>query len=269
MNKNVDAKTSETEKFIIAGNWKMNKTPEEAKNFLEEFLFNVKSSECKIILFVPFIDIEKSVNLIKESNINVIIGAQNFYWRDSGAYTGEISIPMLKAIGTKILLVGHSERRINFKETDKEINEKIKKATKSDMNVILCVGETLNQRKSGKEKEVIMLQLEKALKNVRKELISQISIAYEPIWAIGTGETAVPEDANKMCKFIKMCIEKMYNGDKKSNLKVLYGGSVDKENFKEFFKMPYIDGVLTGGASLSADSFSHMVKVADTIVKDF
>lgn len=255
-------------KLIIAGNWKMNKTPKEAVNFLEKFLINVEASKCKTVLFVPFVDIEACARLIEKSNINIKIGAQNFYWEDSGAYTGEISIPMLESIGTQTLLVGHSERRINFGETEQEINKKVKRAINSNLDLTLCVGETLEQRDSDKGQESVLFQLKNALENVPKSLIHKVCIAYEPVWAIGTGKTATPYESNKMCRFIRMCIEKMYGSEVGLYLDVLYGGSVNEKNCKSFFEMSDINGILVGGTSLREDCFGEIVKVADNLMAE-
>ncbi len=254
-------------KIIIAGNWKMNKTPKEAVDFLEKFLINVKDSKCKVILFAPFVDIEKCTDLIRKSNIDIKIGAQNFYWEDSGAYTGEISVPMLETIGVQTLLVGHSERRMHFMETDKDINKKVKRAVKSNSDLILCVGETLEQKNSEKGQESVMFQLKSALEDIPKSLIHKIHIAYEPAWAIGTGKTATPYESDKMCRFIRMCIEKMYGSEIGLYLNILYGGSVSEENCKNFLEMSDINGLLIGGASLQEKCFSSIVRTADSVIK--
>lgn len=252
------------EEFIIAGNWKMNKTMLETKKFIDLFIPMVKDSRCKIILFIPNLYLKESVKLLDKTNIKV--GAQNFHWESFGAYTGEISIEMLNDIGVYHALVGHSERRVYFGETDEEINKKVKKAILKNIDVTLCVGESLEQRELGNEKEVIMHQLKNALNGISKESLSKINIAYEPIWAIGTGKTATPDQANQMCRFIRMCIQGMYDAESGINLKVLYGGSVNIDNCKDIIIMSDINGVLVGGASLDADKFSYIIKTSDKIL---
>lgn len=250
-------------KFIVAGNWKMNKTIEESNAFMSKFASYVQQYKSEIILLVPYTNIESCISI--SSRLNIKIGAQNFHWDDFGAFTGEISVPMLSKMGVKSLLVGHSERRRYFGETDEIINRKIKKAVSSDINVILCVGETSEQRECNKEKKSVMLQIKRALSGVSKTNIAQIYIAYEPIWAIGTGKVATPQQANQMCRFIRMCIENMYGTEEGMNFKILYGGSVTEENCREIFLMTDIDGVLVGGASLDPDKFESIIKIADSI----
>lgn len=244
----------------------MNKTPKEAEKFFNEFLSKQSGVKSKIIFFVPFLDIEICAKLTCKLK-NISIGAQNFYWEDLGAYTGEISIPMLKSIGATSLLVGHSERRTCFKESDLEINKKIKKAVNYNINIVFCVGETAAQRNAKEEKESVMMQIKKGLEGVPKSLIHKILIAYEPVWAIGTGKTATPEDANKMCRFIRMCIEKMYGSEMGIELKILYGGSIDEKNCREILKMSDINGALVGGKSLDPDAFSLIIKTANNMVE--
>lgn len=240
---------------IIAGNWKMNKLPNEALDFITKLEPLVKNSENEIVLCVPYIDL--FYTLLNAQGTNIKIGAQNMHWEKEGAYTGEISSEMLKAIGVEYVIIGHSERRKYFNETDEDVNKKIIKALEVGLKPIVCVGETLEERENHKEKEVIKNQIEKAFKNIKD--ISNVIIAYEPIWAIGTGKTATSEDANEITKFIREEILKIYGKDVADCAIILYGGSVKPSNAKELFEMSDIDGGLIGGASLNAKDFANIV----------
>lgn len=256
-------KVAKNKKAIIAGNWKMNKTNKEALQFIATFIQGVKNLQSEVILFIPYVSLKDSVDLSKRTNVK--IGAQNFHFESFGSYTGEISAEMLKDVGVNWSLVGHSERRLYCGETNEDINKKIKKAVSLNMKIILCVGEFLEQRESNKEKEAVMLQLKSALDGINKENLDNISIAYEPIWAIGTGKIASPDQVNKMCEFIRMCINSVYDAEVGINLKVLYGGSVNSKNCKDILTMKDIDGVLVGGASLKTYDFLCIAKEADKI----
>ncbi len=242
---------------VIAGNWKMNMLPGETINFIEQIAPMVKKSENEIILCVPFTDIFYAWHSLEGSNIK--LGAQNMHWEESGAYTGEISGQMLKSVGVEYVIIGHSERRAYFAETDETVNKKIKAVFANDLKPILCVGESLDQREAGKTEEIITNQTEKALEGLTNEQIKNTIIAYEPIWAIGTGKTATAEDANNSIKAIRNKIESLYGKDVAQEVIIQYGGSVKSSNAKELFETSDIDGALVGGASLKPDEFAKIV----------
>ena len=239
---------------IIAGNWKMNMLPNEAMQFINELAQTAEKTKNEIILCVPYTDLFYSLLTAQETQIK--IGAQNMHWEESGAYTGEISAEMLKCINVEYVLIGHSERRQYFNETDESVNLKIKAALKHDLKPIVCVGETLEQREDGKTEEVVCTQIEKAFKDVDKKDLERVIIAYEPVWAIGTGKTATAEDANNTIICIRNKIKELYKTD---DVDILYGGSIKPENAKELFEMSDIDGGLIGGASLKIDDFISIV----------
>ena len=243
---------------VIAGNWKMNMLPNEAMSFINELEPNVKNAKCEIILCVPYTDLFYS--LLTAQNTNIKIGAQNMHWEESGAYTGEVSPNMLKCINVEYVIIGHSERRQYFAETNETVNKKIKSALKHELIPILCVGETAIQREKGIQEEVIKEQIKKALSEISQDDAKKIIIAYEPIWAIGTGNVATKEDANNMLKCIRKEIENLYSVDIAQNISLLYGGSVKKENAKELFSTSDIDGALIGGASLKVEEFNEIIK---------
>ncbi len=243
---------------VIAGNWKMNMLPNEAMSFINELEPNVKNAKCEIILCVPYTDLFYS--LLTAQNTNIKIGAQNMHWEESGAYTGEVSPNMLKCINVEYVIIGHSERRQYFAETNETVNKKIKSALKHELIPILCVGETAIQREKGIQEEVIKEQIKKALSEISQDDAKKIIIAYEPIWAIGTGKVATKEDANNMLKCIRKEIENLYSVDIAQNISLLYGGSVKKENAKELFSTSDIDGALIGGASLKVEEFNEIIK---------
>ena len=243
---------------IIAGNWKMNMLPNEAMSFINELEPYAKNAKCEIILCVPYTDLFYS--LLTAQNTNIKIGAQNMHWEEAGAYTGEIAPNMLKCINVEYVIIGHSERRQYFAETDETVNKKIKSALKHELNPILCVGETMKQRELGLEEEVIKQQIIGALEGITKEQAEKIVIAYEPIWAIGTGKVATKNDASNMIKLIRKEIESLYDKEVANNVSILYGGSVNKNNSKELFETSDIDGALVGGASLKVDEFNEIIK---------
>ena len=244
-------------KKVIAGNWKMNMLPDAAIRFIDELTPLVKDAESEVILCVPYTDLFYA--LLTAQNTNIKIGAQNMHWEESGAYTGEVSGQMLKAIGVEYVIIGHSERRQYFAETDETVNKKLKSAFKYGLKPIVCVGETLEERESGKAEEIITSQTEKALAGLTEEQVANTIIAYEPIWAIGTGKTATSEDANNAVKSIRNKISNMYGQMVAERVIIQYGGSVKASNAKELFTMSDIDGGLVGGASLKSEEFAKIV----------
>ena len=244
-------------KKVIAGNWKMNKLPNEAIAFIEELAPLVKTTENEVILCVPYTDL--FYVLLNTQGTNIKVGAENMHFAEKGAYTGEVSGQMLKSIGVEYVIIGHSERRQYFNETDESVNKKVKAAFENDLKPIVCVGETLEQRESGKTTEVITSQTKLALEGLDKEQIKNTIIAYEPIWAIGTGKTATSEDANNSIKEIREEIEKIYGKEVAECVIIQYGGSVKSSNAKELFSTSDIDGGLVGGASLKPDEFAKIV----------
>ena len=244
-------------KKVIAGNWKMNMLPDAAIRFIDELTPLVKDAESEVILCVPYTDLFYA--LLTAQNTNIKIGAQNMHWEESGAYTGEVSGQMLKAIGVEYVIIGHSERRQYFAETDETVNKKLKSAFKCGLKPIVCVGETLEEREAGKAEEIITSQTEKALAGLTEEQVANTIIAYEPIWAIGTGKTATSEDANNAIKSIRNKISNMYGQMVSERVIIQYGGSVKASNAKELFTMSDIDGGLVGGASLKSEEFAKIV----------
>lgn len=232
----------------------MNMLPNEAIELMEGLIPKVKDSKAEIIVCVPYIDL--FYTLLEAQQTNIHVGAQNVFYEDKGAYTGEVSATMLKSINTEYVIIGHSERRRYFNETDEIVNKKARKALENGLKPIICVGETLEEKEQGKAIEVITNQVAKALKDLTIKDLSNTIIAYEPIWAIGTGKTATKEDAESSIKSIREKIKSIFNTD---DVSILYGGSVKPENAKELFSMPNIDGALVGGASLKADSFAGIV----------
>lgn len=244
-------------KKVIAGNWKMNMLPNETINFIEGLSQEIKDVKNEIILCVPYTDLFYA--LLTAQNTNIKIGAQNMHWKEKGAYTGEISGQMLKSIGVEYVIIGHSERRQYFAETDETVNLKVKSALENNLKPIICVGETLEQREHGETEKIIESQIKLALKDLTKEQIRAIIIAYEPVWAIGTGKTATPEEANNVIKYIRKQIKELYNEEIAENIIIQYGGSVKASNAEELFNMSDIDGALVGGASLNCKEFSEIV----------
>ena len=245
-------------KAIIAGNWKMNKTPKEAKELLNAITPLVKDAGCEVIACVPYVDLATALEATEGTNVK--IGAENCHWAESGAFTGEISTGMLKEMGVEYVVLGHSERRQYFGETDETVNKKVKAALRNDLKPIVCVGETLEQREAGKTEEVITKQVELALAGLTEEQVKNTIIAYEPIWAIGTGKTATKEDANATIMQIRKKLAEIYGQNEAEGVIIQYGGSVKSSNAKELFEMSDIDGGLVGGASLKAEEFSKIVK---------
>jgi len=238
-------------KRIIAGNWKMNKTPEEAKALCAELKDLVVNDSVDVVYCVPAIDITTVVEAVSGTNVHV--GAQNFYIEDKGAFTGEISAPMLREAGVEYIIIGHSERRDIFGENDVLINAKVKKAFASGLKPILCCGESLALRKAGTYKEWIERQIRWDLTDITADQVKDLVIAYEPIWAIGTGETATADQAQEVCKLIRDLVAKLYDTDTAEAVRIQYGGSMNAGNAAELLSKPDIDGGLIGGASLKAD----------------
>ena len=243
---------------FIAGNWKMFKTKKEALEFAESFKGLYQGTDVKAAICAPFTQLECLVEAFRGTNIGV--GAQNVHFAENGAYTGEVSLAMLQEIGVDYCIIGHSERREYFGETDETVNLKLKKIfADSDITPILCVGENLDQRESGKEQDVVRGQLEQDLAELSAESVAKMVIAYEPIWAIGTGKTATPEQAGEMCAFIRETICQMYDEDTCDQVIIQYGGSVKPENATEIMNMEEIDGALVGGASLNPENFMDII----------
>ena len=238
-------------KKIIAGNWKMNMTPSEAGVFINSIKDKVNTDKCDVVFCVPFVDLPVAVSLLDGTNISV--GAQNMYYADKGAFTGEISAPMLSELGVKYVIIGHSERRQYFGETDISVNKKVRKALEYSLTPIICVGESLDQRKQGIAIELVRQQVKNALMDISADQAKNIVIAYEPIWAIGTGETATNDQAEEICAAIRQVLTETYNKETADTMRIQYGGSVHAGNAAELFAMPNIDGGLVGGASIKSD----------------
>ena len=242
---------------VIAGNWKMNMLPNEAIDFIQKLEPLVKDTQNEVILCVPYTDLFYALLTAQQTNIK--IGAQNMHFEEKGAYTGEVSAQMLKSINVEYVIIGHSERRAYFAETDETVNKKIKAALKNELNPIVCVGESLEQREAGETKNIITTQTRLALDGLKPDEVEKIIIAYEPIWAIGTGKTATSEDAQNSIHEIREEIAKTYGQEIADRVIIQYGGSVKSSNCKELFSMPDIDGGLVGGASLDPVEFSKIV----------
>ena len=247
-------------KAVIAGNWKMNKTPAETTEIINAMKPLVKDADCSIVLCVPYVDIHAALTAAEGSNIE--IGAENCHWEKSGAYTGEISADMLTAMGVKYVITGHSERRQYFGETDITVNKRTLAAVNAGLTAIVCVGETLEQREQGITAELVAMQTKIALGSISKEQLDKIIIAYEPVWAIGTGKTATADQAEEVCAVIRETIAKVYDNDAAEALTIQYGGSMNAANADELVSKVNVDGGLIGGASLKAEDFSIIVKAA-------
>jgi triosephosphate isomerase len=245
-------------KKIIAGNWKMNKTPSEATVFINELKLLVNEADVDVVACTPFVCIPAAIEAAKGTNIQ--IGAQNMYYEKSGAYTGEVSAQMLVDLGVKYVIVGHSERRQYFAETDVLVNKKVLAAFNSGLIPIVCVGEALEQREQGITDDLVRMQTKIAMQGLGVEQAKQVVIAYEPIWAIGTGKTATAEQANEVCAVIRETVKGLFGEDVSQQIRIQYGGSVNADNASELMNMSDIDGALVGGASLKADEFSKIVK---------
>ncbi len=248
-------------KTIIAGNWKMNKTPSEAKALIEEIAPLVKDAKCEVVCCVPYVDLATAIEAAKDTNIK--IGAENCHWAESGAFTGEISTAMLKEIGVEYVVIGHSERRQYFGETDETVNKRTKAALAAGLKAIVCVGELLWERECNITKEVIARQIKLDLWDVSVEELKNVVIAYEPVWAIGTGKTATAEQAEEVCEFIRVCLNGLYGLEAAQGVTIQYGGSMNENNAAELLMKPNVDGGLIGGASLVAEKFASVVGATD------
>ncbi len=248
-------------KPIIAGNWKMNKTAEEAKALINELKPLVAKSKPEVVVCVPYTDLWAVAEAVKGSKIH--LGAENVAWADNGAFTGEISADMLKEIGVEYVIIGHSERRQYFGETDESVNKRLKQALVKGLKPIVCVGETLTEREKNKTKRVLKKQVLEGFKDITAQDFSNIVIAYEPVWAIGTGKTATAEDANKTIGFIRSLVKKTWGQEVAKALRIQYGGSMKPANAKELMAERNIDGGLIGGAALKANDFASIVNYKD------
>ena len=247
-------------KYVIAGNWKMNKTPAEATALIEEIKPLVKDAACDVVVGVPFIDIPAALEATKGSNIGV--AAQNCYWEKSGAFTGEIAADMLAQMGVGYVILGHSERRTYFGDTDATVAKRVRGCLDAGLTAILCVGEYLEQREQGITAEICAMQTKIALEGVSKDELSRVIIAYEPVWAIGTGKTATAEQANEVCAQIRAVIAGLYDQDAANAVTIQYGGSMNAGNAAQLLAMSDVDGGLIGGASLVAKKFTAIVDAA-------
>ncbi|WP_251445382.1 triose-phosphate isomerase [Vermiculatibacterium agrestimuris] len=249
-------------KTIIAGNWKMNKTLSETRAFAEELKPLLgRPKWCEVVLCTPFVNLQAATRLFKDSRVS--IAAENCHYESSGAYTGEVSPEMLKDIGVKYVIIGHSERRQYYNETDFTVNKKVKAALEAGLRPIVCVGESLEQRELGVTLELITYQVKCALSGVSAEKMRHVVFAYEPIWAIGTGKTATSAEAQEVCEHIRTIIRKLYGARVARSVTIQYGGSMNAKNAYELLGQPDIDGGLIGGASLKADQFVEIVNAAN------
>ncbi|MED4534013.1 triose-phosphate isomerase [Metabacillus fastidiosus] len=246
-------------KPIIAGNWKMHKVLSEARSFVEEVKSLVPSSEnADSVVCAPAVFLDQLVQITKDTNLK--IGAQNMHFEESGAFTGEVSPVALADLGVSYVVLGHSERREMFAETDETVNKKTLAAFKHGLIPIVCCGETLEEREAGKTNELVETQIKQAFAGLTEEQAKQAVIAYEPIWAIGTGKSSSAEDANEVCAYIRQTIAEQFSTDVANAIRIQYGGSVKPGNIKEYMAQPDIDGALVGGASLEAQSFLQLVE---------
>lgn len=251
-------------KYLMAGNWKMNKTIPEAVALTQQLcnFYNRDWDKVEIVLCVPAIDIKAVHTVLDFDKTDIELGAQNVHWEESGAYTGEISIPMIKDAGCTYSIVGHSERREYFNETDETVNLKVKALVAAKLSAIVCVGESLNIRDSERHLEFVTAQVRAALAGLDAEDMKQVVVAYEPIWAIGTGRTATPEQAEEVCAAIRATIAEEFGAEVADSVRVLYGGSMNVGNVDSLLAMADIDGGLIGGAALDANSFKQLIEAA-------
>ena len=245
---------------VIAGNWKMNKTRPEAKALIEDLKPIAAKATCGVVICVPYTNLETAIELTKGTNIKV--GAENVHFEKSGAFTGEISADMLTEMGVEYVIVGHSERRQYFGETDVTVNKRAKAALNAGLKTIICVGEMLDEREKGITEEIVGMQTKVALLDVTAEQLKNVIIAYEPVWAIGTGKTATAEQANEVCSFIRKTVAKLYSQADADALTIQYGGSMNPKNCAELLAQPDVDGGLIGGASLKAADFGVLLDAA-------
>ncbi len=245
---------------VIAGNWKMNKTPSEAKTLLEQIIPVAKGADCEVIACVPYVDLAVAIETVKGTNVK--IGAENCHWAESGAFTGEISTGMLKEIGVEYVVLGHSERRQYFGETDETVNKRTKAALAAGLKPIVCVGELLWERECNITEEVIARQIKLDLYDISAEDAKKTIIAYEPVWAIGTGKTATADQAEEVCAFIRAQLAKQYDEQTAQAITIQYGGSMNDANAAELLSKENVDGGLIGGASLVAEKFGAIIDAA-------
>ena len=249
-------------RYVIAGNWKMNMTPSEAQKFIKDLAPSVAGKDaCDIVLCVPYVDIAVAVEAAKGTNIH--IGAENVHFEEKGAYTGEVSCAMLKEIGAEYVIIGHSERRQYFGETDTTVNLRTKAALAAGFKAIVCLGEVKEERLAGITDEVVAMQTKLDLAGITEDQLDNVIIAYEPVWAIGTGLTATPEQADETCGVIRATIEKLYGKAAAEKITIQYGGSMNDKNAKELLSKENVDGGLIGGASLKVDAFTTIVDAAN------
>lgn len=247
-------------KAVIAGNWKMNNTPAETTALINEMKPLVAGADCDVVICAPFVDLQAALDAAAGSNIK--IGAENCHWAESGAFTGEVSAPMLKAMGVPYVIIGHSERRQYFGETDETVNQRVRAALDSGLTVILCVGEVLEEREQGVTFEIVGKQTKVALQGISEAELANVIIAYEPVWAIGTGKTATAEQADEVNGYIRQVIAELYGKAAADAFVVQYGGSMNAANAEELLDKENVDGGLIGGASLKANDFATIVKAA-------
>lgn len=244
-------------KNIVAGNWKMNNDLPQTEALIVDLLKQTQTSNAEVMIAPTYVNLYQAFDATRNSNIEVI--AQNMHFAENGAYTGEISATMLKSIGVKTVILGHSERRAYFNETNESLAKKVDAALKNDLRIIFCFGEELSDRKAGNQEQVVENQIKSALFHLEASAFKNIILAYEPVWAIGTGETASPEQAQDMHKFIRQTLQNKYGENTAQDVSILYGGSVKPANAKEIFSKPDVDGGLIGGASLKAEDFIAIV----------
>ncbi len=248
-------------KYIIAGNWKMNKLPSETYDFIKEIEKVTMGANCEVVCCTPYVNLTEAVRAAKGTHVK--IGAENLHFEDKGAFTGEVSVDMLCDLGVDYVIIGHSERRQYFAETDETVNKKTIKALENGLIPIVCVGESLEEREAGITMDLIAIQIKKAFANIPAEDAKKVVIAYEPIWAIGTGKTATAEQAEEVCKGIRDIIGELYCPNCAKEFTIQYGGSMNDQNAAELLAKPNIDGGLIGGASLVAEKFAPIVKACD------
>lgn len=248
---------------LIAGNWKMNANHLEAIQMIQKLSYRLDPDDydrVEVVVAPPFTALRSAQVVIEQDHMRIVLGAQNVHWEDQGAFTGEVSAPMLAKLAVRHVIVGHSERRQLFGESDEDVNKKARAVLASGMSPIVCVGETLEQRESGHAEEIVVGQLRGSLARLDDESVAMLSVAYEPIWAIGTGRTALPEDAGLMAGVIRSTVLEMANSEVSQSFRILYGGSVNPGNIKDFMAKADIDGALVGGASLDPDKFAAVVR---------
>ena len=248
-------------KYIIAGNWKMNKLPSETYDFVKEVVEATKGAECEVVCCTPYVCLAPAIEAAKGTHVK--IGAENLHFEDSGAYTGEVSADMLVDLGVDYVIIGHSERRQYFGETDETVNSRTKAALAGGLIPIVCVGESLTERENGIMSETVCRQTKLALLGIEKSDAEKVIIAYEPVWAIGTGKTATADQADEVCGIIRNTVAELYGEDTAEKIRIQYGGSMNAGNAAELLSKPNIDGGLIGGASLKPDDFAVIVKAAE------